>query len=132
MAEAFDGLDDADGVDPWDPAMLLAWSEAQPRDIQYAARFVLSLARPQDRFRGPRRDAGVGRPGSACLHIVGAQALVGFGDRLRSSNAVHGECPRRARATAQSLHLARHEILLATFAAGFGLSGDDLLIDSFA
>lgn len=51
MAEAFDGLDDAEGVDPWEPGVLLGWSASQPRDIQHAVLFVLGLADPKIEFR---------------------------------------------------------------------------------
>ena len=48
MAEAFEALDNADGVDPWEPGTLLAWASAQPRPVELMARFVVSLEDPDD------------------------------------------------------------------------------------
>ncbi len=48
MAEAFEGLDDAEGIDPWEPGTLLAWGSEQPRPVELMARFVFSLEDPDD------------------------------------------------------------------------------------
>ena len=48
MAEAFEALDDAEGVDPWEPGTLLAWGSEQPRPVELMARFVVSLEDPDD------------------------------------------------------------------------------------
>lgn len=49
LAEAFVGLDDADGLDPWDPVTFAAWGEARPtRDVQLSVLFLLSVAQPRE------------------------------------------------------------------------------------
>jgi len=46
MAQAFEGLDDAEGVVPWEPGTLLAWAQSQSRDVELMALFVVSLEDP--------------------------------------------------------------------------------------
>ena len=46
MAQAFEGLDDAEGVEPWEPGTLLAWAQDQPRPVELMALFVVSLEDP--------------------------------------------------------------------------------------
>ena len=48
MAQAFEAIDDADGLDPWEPGSLLTWASAQPRPVELMARFVVSLEDPDD------------------------------------------------------------------------------------
>ena len=48
MAQAFEQLDEADGIDPWEPGTLLAWASSQPRHVELMARFVVSLEDPDD------------------------------------------------------------------------------------
>ena len=48
MAQAFEQLDAADGIDPWEPGTLLAWASSQPRPVELMARFVVSLEDPDD------------------------------------------------------------------------------------
>lgn len=48
MAQAFEPLTDAEGLDPWEPGTLLAWASAQPRSVELMARFVVSLEDPED------------------------------------------------------------------------------------
>jgi len=44
LAEGFDGLDEAPGLDPWTPELFLAWSAEQPRDVELVAYFVAGVA----------------------------------------------------------------------------------------
>lgn len=46
MAQAFEGLDDAAGVDPWEPGTFLAWAQEQPRPVELMALFIVSLEDP--------------------------------------------------------------------------------------
>jgi len=48
MAQAFEKLDEAEGIDPWEPGTLLAWASDQPRPVELMARFVVSLEDPDD------------------------------------------------------------------------------------
>ncbi len=46
MVQAFEGLDDAEGVVPWEPGTLLAWAQGQRREVELMALFVVSLEDP--------------------------------------------------------------------------------------
>ncbi len=47
MVQAFEGLDDAKGVEPWEPGTLLAWAQGQSRRVELMALFVVSLEDPE-------------------------------------------------------------------------------------
>ena len=47
MAQAFEALDDAEGVEPWEPGTFLAWAQEQPRPVELMALFVVSLEDPR-------------------------------------------------------------------------------------
>jgi hypothetical protein len=47
MAQAFEGLDNAEGVVPWEPGTLLAWAQEQRREVELMALFVVSLEDPE-------------------------------------------------------------------------------------
>jgi hypothetical protein len=48
MAQAFESLANADGLDPWEPGTLLAWASGQDRPVELMARFIVSLEDPDD------------------------------------------------------------------------------------
>ncbi len=77
MAQAFEGLDNAEGVVPWEPGTLLAWAQEQRREVELMALFVVSLEDPEGVELPMHEAAGLGRLERAGVLDVGGSGLVG-------------------------------------------------------
>lgn len=68
MVQAFEELDDAEGVVPWEPGTLLTWAQGQSREVELMAMFVVSLEDPE----------GTEFPMHEALQAWGALSLLAF------------------------------------------------------